>query len=80
MTGELYKVTKLGHEQDIATQIGSGRYGLIVSSRLGCFFAACPLRVKGAKHATYTRCSKGRGVQKKMLVLYYFTVSRIGLA
>ena len=32
VTGELYKVTKLGHEHDIATPIGSGRHEVTVSS------------------------------------------------
>lgn len=34
LTGELYEVTKLGHEWDIATPIGSGRYEVTVSRLL----------------------------------------------
>ena len=36
LTGELYEVTKLGHEWDIATPIGSGRYEVTVSRLLFC--------------------------------------------
>ena len=34
LTGELYEVTKLGHEWDIATPIGSGRYEVTISRLL----------------------------------------------